>query len=148
MKLKRSVRQRRFCQRRTRPAPTQGLFAILGAEDKVDMVLCAAVGHVFSDWAGNLKPPWESVATYGARVSLAHSFPGLPYPNKPKPGLPGAPVRTRARLVRPAGAGVWEGAQRKYPRKDVLLSIVTEAFARFHNADLSLFLVMIAMQQK
>lgn len=47
--------------------------------------------------------------------------------------------RTRARLVRPSGAGVCEGVQRKCPRKNVLLSIVTEAFVAFYKSLCGLF---------
>jgi len=41
-----------------------------------------------------------SVAAYGARIHYRKLYPGLPHPSKPKPGSPGTPVRTWARIVR------------------------------------------------
>ena len=54
------------------------LLAILGAEDEMDMVLCVAVGHVFSDWAGNLTTQEGVSPPTGLAFVTAKHYPGLP----------------------------------------------------------------------
>ena len=82
---------RRVCPQARQKVAGKYLRAILGAENKVDMVLCVAVGHLSSLGAGNLttqegvSPPTGLVYLVAAQLSQG--------------------FRTWARLVRPAGAG-------------------------------------------
>ena len=43
---------RRICPQARQKLAGKYLLAILGAEDEMNMVLCVAVGHVFSVWGG------------------------------------------------------------------------------------------------
>jgi len=54
------------------------LLAVFGAEYKVDVVLCVAVGHVF--WPGAMLHHERCVAAYRAPTPLrGKAFPGLPH---------------------------------------------------------------------
>ena len=78
------------------------LLSVLGAEDKVDMVLCVAVGHVFSVGAVILHRHRRVSPPTGLAFVIAT--------------LPGASAPGLGSFA-PSGAGACEGARRKCAHK-------------------------------
>jgi hypothetical protein len=115
----------RICPQARQKVAGKYLLTILGAEDKVNMVLCVAVGHVFSVWAGNLTPTRESVATYGALVAL-HNFPRASTPGLGSFAPPGLVLASCTKEMHPQVCSFLYCE----------ISIVTEAFASFYKPPL------------
>src|SRR6478736_5925835 len=84
------------------------------------MVLCVAVGHVFSVGVVILQRSKVCRHLRGSCIAGTQFSQGF---------------RAWARLFRPSGAGPCAGIQRKFTPKYVPLSIVTEAFASFHKPE-------------